>query len=254
MGRLDDKVAVITGGAGGIGSAAAMRFVEEGSQVLIVDVDEEALRSTVGDIGSNQVSYCVADVSDSQATQHYVNTAVERYGGVDIYLANAGIEGKVTSIVDYDEETFDRVMAVNVRGVWLGIKYLFPVMIKRKGGSIVITSSTAGVKGSPRLSAYHASKHAVIGIMRSTALEGARHKIRVNTVNPAPIETSMMRRLEESMQPGNAEQTHSAIASNIPLRRYGEPNDIANLMLFLASDESAFLTGGVYMADGGSTA
>lgn len=254
MDRLNNKVAVITGGSGGIGRAAAAKFVAEGAKVMLVDIDEQALKEVVTDLGSNVASYCIADVTQTSDTQKYVAAAVERFGGVDIYLANAGIEGQVASIVDYDEEMFDKVIAVNVKGVWLGIKHLFPVMQAGGGGSIVITSSTAGVKGAPGLSAYNTSKHAVIGLMRSTALDGAPHNIRVNTVNPSPVETRMMRSLEAGINPEDAQAAHQMIAASIPLQRYGEPEDIANIMLFLASDESAFLTGGVYMADGGSTA
>ncbi|HIG43285.1 MAG TPA: glucose 1-dehydrogenase [Gammaproteobacteria bacterium] len=254
MGRLDDKIAVITGGAGGIGTAAATRFVREGAKVMLVDLDEEALKRAVENLGSNVARYCVADVTQASQTENYVQTAVEQFGGVDIYLANAGIEGMVASIVDYDEETFDRVIAVNVKGVWLGVKALFPIMQAAGGGSIIITSSIMGVKGSAQLSAYNTSKHAVIGLMRSAALDGAPHNIRVNTVNPSPVETRMMRSLEAGINAEDAEQVHDTIAAGIPLQRYGEPEDIANIMLFLASDESAFLTGGVYMADGGSSA
>jgi NAD(P)-dependent dehydrogenase (short-subunit alcohol dehydrogenase family) len=253
MGRLDDKVAVITGGSGGIGRAAAHRFVAEGARVMLVDIDEAALIEVRDELGSNVASYCVADVSKAADTERYVDETLEQFGGVDIYLANAGIEGIVAPIVDYDEKMFDKVIAVNVKGVWLGIKALFPAMQKKGGGSIVITSSTMGVKGAPGLSAYNASKHAVIGLMRSTALDGAAHNIRVNTVNPSPTETRMMRSLEAAMNPADAPAVHQRIAASIPLQRYGEPEDIANIMLFLASDESSFLTGGVYMADGGST-
>lgn len=254
MERLNNKVAVITGGSGGIGRAAAARFVAEGAKVMLVDIDEQALQDVVKELGSNVASYCVADVSLAADTRKYVAAAVEQFGGIDIYLANAGIEGKVASIVDYDEETFDKVIAVNVKGVWLGVKEMFPVMQKAGGGSIIITSSTAGVKGAPGLSAYNTSKHAVIGLMRSTALDGAPHNIRVNTVNPSPVETRMMRSLEAGINPDDAEAAHQMLIAGIPLQRYGEPEDIANIMLFLASDESSFLTGGVYMADGGSTA
>ena len=127
-------------------------------------------------------------------------------------------------------------------------------MANSGGGSIVITSSTQGVRGSARLSAYNTSKHAVIGLMRSTALEGASSNIRVNTVNPSPVETRMMRSLEAGINPTDTQGTHDRIAASIPLQRYAEPDDIANIMLFLASDESAYMTGGVYMADGGTTA
>ncbi len=252
--RLSEKIAIITGGAGGIGAAAAQRFVAEGAKVMLVDVDESALRQIVDQLGSNVACYCVADVSQASDTKKYVDATLEKFGRVDIYLANAGVEGQVASIIDYDEDTFDKVIAVNVKGVWLGIKYLFPAMQTQGGGSIIITSSTMGIKGAPGLSAYNASKHAVIGLMRSTALDGASHQIRVNTVNPSPTETRMMRSLEASINAEDTQGTHDRIAASIPLQRYGEPKDIANLMLFLASDESAFLTGGVYMADGGTTA
>lgn len=253
MGKLENKVAIITGGAGGIGIAAAQKFVDEGASVMLVDLDEAALESAVQTLGSNLASYCVADVTSQSDTQKYVDAAVEKFGGVDIYLANAGIEGQVRSIVDYDEDVYDKVMAVNVKGPWLGIKQLFPVMQARGGGSVIITSSVAGVKGAANLSAYNTSKHAVIGLMRSTALDGAPLNIRVNTVNPSPVETDMMRRLEGGISPEAAEEAHTRIAANIPLQRYAEPQDIANIMAFLASDEASFLTGGVYMADGGNT-
>lgn len=149
---------------------------------------------------------------------------------------------------------FDKVMAVNVRGVWLGLKYVIPEITKRGGGSIVITSSTAGIHGSPGVSPYVTSKHAVIGMMRSAALECAPSNIRVNTVNPSPVETRMMRSLEEGSSPGNAQSAHDAIANRIPLGRYGEATDVANIMCFLAGDEAEFLTGGVYMVDGGTSA
>ena len=197
MARLTGKVAVITGGAGGIGRAAARVFSGEGAQVLLVDLQEAALQQAVQDSGSDQVSYVVADTTQPAAVQHYINTAVERYGGVDIFLANAGVEGVVQTIPEYPLEVFDYVMAVNVRGVWLGLKYVIPVMRNRGGGSIVITSSTAGIRGTRGTVAYTTSKHAVIGLMRTAALECASYGIRVNTVNPAPIETRMMRSLEE---------------------------------------------------------
>jgi NAD(P)-dependent dehydrogenase (short-subunit alcohol dehydrogenase family) len=251
--RLKEKVAIITGGAGGIGRAAGRLFVAEGAQVLLADIDEDALRSAVAEIGSNQVSHCVTDVTDPEANQAMVALAEERYGGVDVMLANAGIEGQVKPITECDVEVFDQVMAVNVRGVWLGLKSVIPAMQKRGGGSIVITSSVAGVTGTPGISPYNTSKHAVIGMMRSAAQECAAMGIRVNTVNPSPVETRMMRSLEEGMAPGAGEEVHAMLEARIPLQRYGEPDDIAKLMLFLASDDSSFVTGSVYMADGGMT-
>jgi len=254
MGRLEGKVAIITGGAGGIGKAAGKRFVDEGADVLLVDLDESALADACAEIGSNKVSYMVADVTQAEDNLAVVATATERYGGVDAFLANAGIEGDVASILDYDEKRFDQVMAVNVKGPFLGLRAAVPAMIKRGGGSIVITSSVAGVRGAPRVAPYVTSKHAVIGLMKSAAREFAENSIRVNTVNPSPVETRMMRSLEEGMAPGAAAEAKARMEASIPLGRYAEPSDIANIMLFLVSDDSQFISGSVYMADGGSTA
>ena len=260
MARLEGKVAVITGATGGIGSAAARLFAAEGARVALVDLDETALQQVVGSVGEDKASNTVADVTDPEQTQAYVNAAVNRWGGIDVLLANAGIEGTLSPITDYPVDIFDRVMAVNVRGVWLGIKYAVPVMRERGGGSIVITSSTAGIGGSPEMSAYNTSKHAVIGLMRTAALEGAPSGIRVNTVNPSPIETRMMRSIEEQRVAAmddsavTVEVAKQSFADRIPLQRYGNPEEVARMMMFLASDDSSFCTGGVYMVDGGRSA
>ncbi len=253
MGRLDGKVAVITGGAGGIGLAAGALFAEQGADVLLVDLDEAALQDAVKSIGSNRVSYQVADVTSAADNLAMIATCEERYGGVDVLLANAGVEGDVAPLVDYDEDRFDHVMAVNVKGVFLGLKAAIPAMVKRGAGSIVITSSVAGVKGTPGISAYGTSKHATIGLMRAAALECAPMSIRVNTVNPSPVETRMMRSLEAGMGGGDAEAAKARIAETLPFKRYAQPEEIARAMLFLASDESSWITGSVQMVDGGHT-
>ncbi len=254
MGRLDGKVSIITGGAGGIGAAAARLFAAEGSKLMLVDLNEAALRELVAEIGAKSAAYRVADVADAGETQAYVDDTLTRFGGVDVALLNAGIEGQFSPITDYPVEMFDHVMAVNVRGVWLGLKNVMPEIEKRGGGSIVITSSTAGIRAIRNISPYTASKHAVIGIMRSAALEGAASNIRVNTVNPSPIDTRMIVSLEEMMGIADQHGSNSPMAAATPLKRYGEPKEVAHLMLFLASDESAFCTGGVYMVDGGVSA
>jgi NAD(P)-dependent dehydrogenase (short-subunit alcohol dehydrogenase family) len=254
VGKLDGKVAIITGGAGGIGKAAAKIFAAEGGRIILVDLDGEALERTVDDIGLDQAAYVVADVTDPGQTQAYVAAAVDKFGGVDIALLNAGIEGIVKPITDYDIEMFDKVIAVNVRGVFLGLKYVMPAISNRGGGSIVITSSTAGIRGSMGLSAYIASKHAVIGLMRTAALEGADANIRVNTVNPAPIDTRMITSLEEQLGLPSDDRSNRPLAKTMPLQRYGEPEEVARLMLFLGSEDSSFCTGGVYMVDGGVSA
>ncbi len=261
MGRLDGKVAVITGGAGVIGKAACKLFTEEGAKVLLVDTDAQQLDAIVRSAGNGNVSTFVADVTQPEQVQAYVNAAVERYGGIDVFLNNAGIEGVVLPVTEYPIDVFDKVMAVNVRGVFLGLKYVIPVMAAKMQGSIVITSSVAGVNGAGAVSAYITSKHALIGLMRTTAIECAPLNIRVNTINPSPVESRMMRSLESGadellkimmpdvVMPSAKEQT----TLGIPMGRYAMPEEVAKVMLFLASDDSSFCTGGVYMVDGGNT-
>ncbi len=260
MARLDGKVAVITGATGGIGRAAAKLFVDEGARVALVDLDEAALREVAQSIGEERASYTAADVTQPDQTDAYINAAVEHWGGIDILLANAGVEGVLSPITEYPIDVFDQVMAVNVRGVWLGVRSVMPVMSRGGGGSIVVTSSVAGVNGTPEMSAYGISKHAVIGLMRAAALEGASMGVRVNTVNPAPIETRMMRSIEE-MRVASMDDAAVTVdvvkrdsTSRMPMGRYGEPEEVAQMMLFLASDDSSYCTGGVYMVDGGRSA
>ena len=254
MGRLENKVAIITGGAGDIGRVAGKLFAGEGADVLLVDLDEAALQQACDEAGSNRVSYLVSDVTGLEGNRAMVETATERYGGVDVFLANAGIEGDVTSLLDYDETRFDQVMNVNVKGPFLGLKAAVPAMVARGGGSFVITSSIAGLKGAAGLSAYSTSKHAVIGLMRSAAREFAEKGIRVNTVNPSPVETRMIRSIESGLAPDAQDEVRARMTEAIPMKRYAEPEDVAKLMLFLASSDSEFITGSVYSVDGGSNA
>jgi NAD(P)-dependent dehydrogenase (short-subunit alcohol dehydrogenase family) len=251
--QLADKVVLITGAGAGIGLAAARQVAAAGASVVLVDLHESPLAEATASIGA-RASYFVADVSDEAAMQQAVATTVTRHGGIDVFIANAGIEGSMVGIVDYPLEQFDRVMAVNVRGVWLGIQSVVPVMRKRGGGSIVITSSGAGTHGMPKMAAYSASKHAVIGLMRSAAIELAKDNIRVNTVNPGPVETRMMRSIEENLAPGAAEKIKQRFEHATPLRRYAAPEEIAQMMVFLASDAASYCTGAIYAVDGGDSA
>jgi len=250
MARLDGKVAIITGAARGIGAAAARLFAAEGAKVMLADVLAEPLQVVANEIGS-AAAICPTDVTNEDANKKLVDLTVSHFGKLDIAVLNAGIEGITTPLVDYPAEMFDKVMAVNVRGVWLGLKYAMKAM-ETSGGSIVITSSTSGIRATTSLSAYTASKHAVIGLMRSAALEGSDKKIRVNTVNPSPIDTPMIASLEKMR--GLSGRNDQPMATGTPLGRYGTPEEVARLMLFLASDESSFCTGGVYMVDGGVSA
>lgn len=254
MDRLKDKVAVITGAAGGIGRATASLYAAEGAKVVLVDLDQAALEDVAKSLNNANVMCIAADVTKADDVQRYVQETVKRFGRIDIHFSNAGIEGKVAPIVEYPDEMFDKVMAVNVRGVWLGMKAVMPIMEKNGGGSIVITSSVAGMRGYAGLSAYVTSKHAVVGLMRTAVMEGTPKGIRVNTINPSPIDTRMMRALEEGTAPEAPADVRTHFESLIPAQRYGTPDEVANLALFLGSDESRFISGGVYTVDGGMTA
>lgn len=251
MAKLVNKVAVITGGAGAIGAATAKLFLHEGAKVVLVDLQEETLSKVADELDSPNVSYIAADVSKASDVQQYVRHAVHTFGKIDIFFNNAGIEGVVRPITEYPEDIFDRLLAVNIKGVWLGIKYILPEM--NDGGSIINTSSVAGLMGSPDVSAYVASKHAVIGITRAAAQETAARGIRVNSVHPSPVDNRMMRSLEEGFAPGAAEAAKKGFEAAIPLKRYATNEDIANGVLFLASGDSRFMTGTKLVIDGGMT-
>jgi NAD(P)-dependent dehydrogenase (short-subunit alcohol dehydrogenase family) len=255
--RFDGKIALITGAAGGIGRAAAVRFAAEGAPVGLVDVSREGLRESLAAVekaGGTGLTV-EADVTRSADVTRYAAAVAERFGGIDCFFNNAGILGAVRPLVDYPEDVFDRVLAVNVKGVWLGIKTVAPLLRARGGGVIVNTASTAGLRGSrANLVAYIASKHAVVGLTRTAALELAPDRIRVNAVCPSPIETDMVRQLEEGHNPANPAAVHDRMAGVIPMRRYGTPEEVAALVTFLCSADAAYITGGIYPVDGGSTA
>lgn len=252
--RIEGKVAVITGGAGGIGLETAKKFLDEGADgILLVDVEEMQLKDAAKSLESDKVKFYRADVSSSKDVKAYTEKAIQEFGRIDILFLNAGIEGVVKPLEEYPEETYDKVLAVNVKGVWLGLKHAFPHM-KEEGGSIIITSSVAGLQGTPNVMAYVTSKHAIMGSMKVAAMEGAEHGIRVNSIHPSPVDNRMMRSLEEGFSPGAAEEAKKGFEQTIPLGRYANNEDVANLVLFLASDESAFITGSTYSVDGGMTA
>lgn len=253
--RLENKTVVITGAGSGIGLEAVRLFAKEGAQLMLAGRNETALKDAVKEARGVRAEYLVADISRPADNERLMKTAEDKLGGIDVFVANAGAEGAAASIVDYPVDVFDQVMAVNVRGVFLGLKYAIPALKKRVGGSIIITSSIGGIKARGQgNSAYIASKHAEIGLMRTASVECAPFNIRVNCVLPGPTETQMIRNIEEGRSPGAPEKARAMMLAGLPLKRYGTPAEIANVMLFLASDESSICTGGVYLADGGLSA
>lgn len=254
--RFAGKVALITGAAGGIGRAAAVRFAAEGADVALVDLADSALDETVkavSDAGGRSLPIA-ADVTHAEDVQRYMDKTKRRLGGIDCFFNNAGIEGFVGSLLEYPDDIFDRVIAVNLKGVFLGMKHVIPALLERGGGAVVNTASVAGLRGSGTLFAYVASKHAVVGMTRSAAQELGRRGIRVNAVCPSPIETRMMRALERGINPDAPELVKEQLAQRNPMGRYGEPEEVAAFVAFLCSDDASFINGGIYPIDGGSTA
>jgi NAD(P)-dependent dehydrogenase (short-subunit alcohol dehydrogenase family) len=254
MGRMQGKVAIVTGAAGGIGAATAARLSEEGAAVLLVDREETALQRVCSDIASDRVEYAVADVTDSAAVDAYTRRAVETFGGLDAVVLNAGLAGDIVPVDQYSEEMFDKVLAVNIKGVWYGLRAAIGPMRERGGGSIVITSSTQGMSGYYYCSPYTTSKHAVVGMARGAAMDLATDRIRVNTVHPGTTDTSMMDGLHDAANPTDPQSVMDAWSAIVPMRRYAQPRETANVMLFLASDESSYCTGSSFVVDGGITA
>jgi NAD(P)-dependent dehydrogenase (short-subunit alcohol dehydrogenase family) len=254
--RYAGKVALITGAGGGIGRATAERLASEGAALLLADVAEAALAESAEaarQAGARVVA-AAADVTRPEDFEALVARAERELGGLDLLVNNAGIEGVVAPIESYPLDVFDRVLAVNVRGVFLGMRAAAPALRRRGGGAIVNLASVAGVTGDPNLSAYIASKHAVIGLTRSGALAFGKDGVRVNAVAPSPVETRMMRSLEAGMGgPQGAEMVRKLVSERIPLGRYAEPAEVAALIAFLGSDEARFITGSIYTIDGGMT-
>jgi NAD(P)-dependent dehydrogenase (short-subunit alcohol dehydrogenase family) len=250
------KVALITGAGNGIGRASALGFAGGGAKVVVVDRDTAGGEGTVGIIRQQggEALFVTADVTKSADVQAYVKAALDAYGSIDCFHNNAGIEGNVAPTAEYDEVMFDTVMSVNVKGVFLGMRHILPVMLKQKRGAIVNTASVAGLVASPGMSAYVASKHAVIGLTKTAAGEVARSGIRVNAVCPGPIDTRMIHSLETMLNPTDPGSVGDRYQSNIPIGRYGTPEEVANLVLFLCSDLAGNITGAQYVVDGGRTA
>jgi NAD(P)-dependent dehydrogenase (short-subunit alcohol dehydrogenase family) len=249
MGRLDDKIALITGAAGSIGAASARLLVAEGARVVVSDLDAGQLDALVGELGADRAAALAADVTDTEAVAATVKLATERFGGLDIAFANAGIFGVPASITDYPEDVFDQVMAVNVRGPFLLAKHALRAM--SDGGSLIFTSSIVGLTSDAGICAYATSKHALVGLMRTAAKEGAARRIRVNTIHPGPVDNAFQHDIEERATGEPRDRAAEIFEGMIPLGRHATPEEVAHLVLYLAADESAFVTGTTLSIDGG---
>jgi NAD(P)-dependent dehydrogenase (short-subunit alcohol dehydrogenase family) len=254
-GRFADRVAAVTGGGGAIGSSTARRLAAEGASVLVVDFDGDAAQATVDSItaeGGTAVRY-VADVADPAQVKGYVDETVAQFGRIDILFNNAAINGTMVPFVEYTPEVWQKVMAVNVNGVFYGLHYALPHMLEQGKGNIVNTASVAGITGHAEHGAYGASKHAVVGITRIAAAEVAGKGVRVNTLAPGPVNAPMMHATEKMQTPDDPMRYRAKVLANIPAGRYAEISEIASAACWLMSDDSEYVHGIVLPVEGAFT-
>lgn len=254
--EFSGKSVVVTGGGNGIGRATVLAFARAGANVAVVDLDGKGAEATANEaekLGVKAISFAT-DVTKAADVKTYVEETVAAFGTIDCFHNNAGIEGSISPITDYDEDEFDQVLAVNVRGVFLGLKYVLPVMTANGGGAIVNTASVAGLVGTPNMSTYCASKHAVIGLVRSVSGEVARDGVRVNAVCPGPVQTRMIDDVAKKINPDDPAGVKARYESALPTGRYTTAEEIAGIVLFLCSNAAANVTGMHFTIDGGRTA
>jgi NAD(P)-dependent dehydrogenase (short-subunit alcohol dehydrogenase family) len=247
------KAILVTGAAGGLGASTVAALVDGGHRVLAVDLEPDAVDALASRLG-DAVAPHAADVSDGAQVAAAVRAAVERFGRLDGVFSNAGIEGAVADVVEYPEEEYDRVMRVNARSVWLGMKHAIPALLAAGGGSIVNTSSTGGMMGWPQLSPYVASKHAVVGMTRAVALEYAGRGIRANVLAPGPMDTRMIWAIGDAMAPGDRGEQRRLLEATVPVGRLGRPEEVAALAVWLLTACPEYLTGAVLPVDGAQSA
>lgn len=250
--RLADKTAIITGATGGIGEATAQRFLAEGAKVMLVGRSAAKLQQTVARLGGGpRLAYAIAEATDEAANTAAVEAAIEQFGGVDILFANAGTEGVPKALAELSVEEFQATLMVNVVGVWLSIKCAIDALRTSGRGAVIATSSIAGTIGFAHMAPYIASKHVVCGLVKTAALEYGPANIRVNAIAPGPIDNRMMASIGSQLAAADAAAFRTQFEQSLALKRYGSNEEVANLALFLASDEASYCTGGYYLVDGG---
>jgi NAD(P)-dependent dehydrogenase (short-subunit alcohol dehydrogenase family) len=247
--RLRDKVAIISGGAGSIGAATARLFVAEGAKVVLADLDEAALTAVTDELGADHAAHAATDVTDSAAVRAAVQLAVDRFGGLDVAFANAGVFGAVAPVAEYPEDVFDQVMAVNVGGSFRLAKHALAVM--RDGGSLIFNSSIVGLMSEAGIAGYATSKHALVGLMRTAVREVADRGIRVNSIHPGPVANAFQENVEVTVTGQAADVASGLFEEGIALGRHATPDEIARAVLFLAGEDSSFMTGATLKVDGG---
>jgi len=247
--RLAGKAALITGGAGSIGLATARAFIAEGARVMIVDVDGAALEVAAALLESEAATWLVADVTSEEQVASAVEATVSRFGKLDVAFANAGVFGTVSPVADYPLDVFQRVLEVNVIGSMLVAKHALRVM--GPGGSLIINSSVVGLTSAPGIAAYATSKHALVGLMRTAAKEVAARGVRVNSLHPGPTDNDFQHRIEMQETGAPLDESSRIFDAMIPLGRHAQASEIAAAAVFLASDESSFMTGHTLTLDGG---
>jgi NAD(P)-dependent dehydrogenase (short-subunit alcohol dehydrogenase family) len=244
------RVAVVTGGAGDIGLAAATAFAAGGASVVLVDRDEKRLEEACAGMAGDTLAVA-ADVSVEADVARYVETAVERHGRIDVLFNNAGIEGRNAALAECPVELFDEVMAVNVRGIFLGLRHVLPVMLDAGRGAIVNTASMASFVAHAGRGPYSASKHAILGLTKAAAAEVAAHGVRVNAICPGAVDTQLSRRIAADVDPAQPDEAFARVVPKIPAGRYATPEEIAAVVCFLASDAASYVNGAAWLVDGG---
>ncbi|MGJ4889738.1 SDR family NAD(P)-dependent oxidoreductase [Bradyrhizobium sp. HKCCYLRH3099] len=251
--RLDGRVAVVTGAAGVIGAATMQLLAARGARIVAVDRREQDLNEATRALPAGAETLAItADVTDEAQVASYVRQACDRFGTIDVFFNNAGVEGEIKSITDYPLDAFRRVLDVNVVGVFLGLKHVLPVMLKQNRGSIINTASIAGLIGSPQIAVYSASKHAVIGLTKSASWECTGTNVRVNCICPGLIDSRMLSAIIEGRS-GPAVPIEKVV-DRVPARRLGQGAEVAAIVAFLASDDASYVSGAAYTVDGGRTA